>query len=255
MHSMFADEYPGAGVSYSMYRHVLVSEYNVAFGEPRCDVCSTCAWFEEKLRLERDEYLKRSIETEQSLHKSQAKKFYALLKEPQDEHTVTLCFDLMQNQELPRTPVGQAYYSRQQWQYFLGIVIWTYAEGRRSERVTFYTWGEHQAGRGPNEIGSAIFDYLSKKLLPGMTKVRLFSDNCPGQNNNFAMVGMLSAFAFHAKIAMEFFFPIRGHSYLPADRAFGRVEERFRRHEAILLLSGYFGKFRKEGEVLEYLAM
>ena len=66
---------------------------------------------------------------------------------------------------------------------------------------------------------------------------------------------MLSALASRTKMIVDFFFPVRGHSYLPADRAFGRVEKRIRRHETILLPQGYFEEFRKEGEILEYPAM
>ena len=113
--------------------------------------------------------------------------------------------------------------------------------------------GEHQGCRGVNEIGSALFHYLSTKLPSGTRKVRLFSDNCPGQNENFPMAAMLSAFAARARITIDFF-SHRGHSYLPADRASGRFEKRLRRHETILLPSGYLDEFRKEGEVLEYPA-
>ena len=55
-------------------------------------------------------------------HKFRAKKFYQLLNEVK-ENEVTFCFDLMQNQELPRSPITEAYYSRQLWLYFLGVVI------------------------------------------------------------------------------------------------------------------------------------
>ena len=49
MHSLFLEEHRGVGVSYAKYYHVLVSEFNLAFGQPRCDVCSTCARFWEKM--------------------------------------------------------------------------------------------------------------------------------------------------------------------------------------------------------------
>jgi len=38
--------------------------------------------------------------------------FYDLLGKV-DHDSVTLCFDMMQNLTFPRTPIGQAYYSRQ----------------------------------------------------------------------------------------------------------------------------------------------
>ena len=162
---------------------------------------------------------------------------------------MTLCVDLMQNQELLRSPIGEAYYARQQWQYFLGVVRCNCSADVSEENPTFYTWGEYQGGREVNEIGSALLDYLLTKLPPGTKRVRLFSDNCPGQSKNYAMLSMLSAFSARTKAAIDYFFPIKGHSYLPADRAFGRVEKQLRRHETILLPSEYIDEFGIVGEV------
>ena len=52
-----------------------------------------------------------------------AKKFYNLLKEEHDDSVLTVCFDLMQNQPLPRSPIGEAYCSRQLWQFFLACLF------------------------------------------------------------------------------------------------------------------------------------
>lgn len=100
---------------------------------------------------------------------------------------------------------------------------------------------------------SALFNYLSTKLQQGTKKLRLFSGNCPGQNKNYVLVALLSAFSTRTKITVENFFPIRGHSYMPADRAFGRVERRSRKIERILLPSEYFEEFRVVEEVREYI--
>lgn len=207
----------------------------------------------QELFLANTEEKKQAITAKKLVHLHRARKFHTLLDEQQDDSTVTLCFDLMQNQELPRTPVGEAYYARQQWQYFFGIVR-HHGKGstQRNEDVTFYTWGEHQGGRGPNEIGSAILDYLRNKLPTGTKRVRLFSDSCGGQNKNFSNLAMMSAFSAETKIDITYFFPVRGHSYLPADRAFGRVEQRLRRLETILLPEEYIGVFREVGTVMIY---
>ena len=63
---------------------------------------------------------------------------------------------------------------------------------------------------------------------------------------------MLSAFSTRTRVKVEYFFPVRGHSYLPADRAFGRVKKRLRKIETILLPSEYYNEFRSVGEVHEY---
>ena len=65
------------------------------------------------------------------------------------------------------------------------------------------------------------------------------------------MLAILSAFASRTDIEVDYLFRIRGHSYMFADRAFGRVEKRIRRHERILLPTRYIEEFRKEEKVLE----
>jgi len=39
------------------------------------------------------------------------------------EGHVTLGFDMMQNLVLPKTAIGQAYYSRQMYLYLFGVVV------------------------------------------------------------------------------------------------------------------------------------
>ena len=43
--------------------------------------------------------------------------------------------------------------------------------------------------------------------------------------------------------------PVRGQSFLPADRASGRVEKRLNRIESILLLSDHYWVYSKVGKV------
>ena len=58
--------------------------------------------------------------------------------------------------------------------------------------------------------------------------------------------------ALHFKVKIMYYFPIRGHNYMPADRAFGRVEEILRKKETILLPEEYYAAFRKVGNVKVY---
>ena len=55
----------------------------------------------------------------------------------------------------------------------------------------------------------------------------------------------------HLKIT--FTFPIRGHSFLPADRVFGRIEQDIRRHPTILMPREYITLIKRHGHVHEYL--
>jgi hypothetical protein len=188
------------------------------------------------------------------VHKFRARKFYNLMNEIK-ENSVTICFDLMQNQELPKSSITEAYYSRQLWQYFLGIVIHKGIKSSQSHNeVFFYTWGEYQEGRGPNVIGSALYDFLDKYVTQTNTQIKtikLVSDSCGGQNKNYALVSMVNSFALKHNLTIEWMFPIRGHSYMPPDRAFGRVEKMLNKVESINEPKEYFKIFSNVGQIRE----
>ncbi len=195
---------------------------------------------------------KKSLICELIVHKLRAKKFYQLLNEI-NENTVTICFDLMRNQELPKSPITEAYYSRQLWQYFLGIVIHNGINSKQThEEVYFYTWGEYQEGRGSNVIGSALYDFLKNFVQNNSVKsIRLVSDSCGGQNKNYAILSMVNTLAYEHNLIIEWIFPMRGHSYMPPDRAFGRVEKILNKEETILQPKEYFEIFSKVGQLRE----
>ena len=58
--------------------------------------------------------------------------------------------------------------------------------------------------------------------------------------------------AYFPHLTINFTFPIRGHSFLPADRVFGRIEQDLRRKDTILLLSDYHAVLRSHGALLIY---
>lgn len=84
---MFKEIYPEDKVSYESYRTIFNTHYNIAFGYPRCDTCSTCDEYNVNLRalnqsLESSED-KQSIENEikllkinNTLHLKEAETFY-----------------------------------------------------------------------------------------------------------------------------------------------------------------------------------
>ena len=49
-----------------------------------------------------------------------------------------------------------------------------------------YLWSEDVAARGSDERGSCLLQFLSQPNLP--KKVYAFSDNCAGQNKNWAIM-------------------------------------------------------------------
>ena len=79
----------------------------------------------------------------------------------------------------------------------------------------------------------------------------LFSDACSSQNKNFIVLCCLKNFVQTSVIfkAVKHFFPIRGHSSLPPNQVFGRIEKVVRKKEAILSPVEYYRIFSEYGTV------
>lgn len=168
-------------------------------------------------------------------------------------NTISLCFDLQQVQYLPRITIGEAFYKRQLPFYSFCVV-----PPGKNKSATFFTWNATEGHRGSEEIASALLHYLNKeksKWAPGITKVRLFCDGCGGQNKNRHIIQSLAFWLANSDLenlqSIEMFFPVRGHSYLPADRVFGRVEKQMRRIKEVILPSEYNAIYREHGVVKE----
>lgn len=74
-----------------------------------------------------------------------------------------------------------------------------------------------------------------------------------GQNKNCHIIHTL-AFWLRNKSPksikeIRMFFPVRGHSFLPADRAFGRLEKELKKIPVITTQEEYFHIFEKHGKV------
>ncbi len=248
MHELF-DQQNHDLVSYSLYYTVFRQHFNLGFGHPATDACSSCTRFQLRVKdpsLTEEE--KCSESASYILHRRRARVFYDLLGKV-DHDSVTLCFDMMQNLTLPRTPIGQAYYSRQLHLYVFGVVI-HHGKGSKPavDDVHLYTWMEHENRKGSNMTASDL-DHCLRQQLSGVVhrtqRLRLFSDSCFGQNKNINLLSMLFALMKEAfpRISAEYVFPIRGHSFLPVDRVFGRIEQQVRKKDTILMPEEYYWNF------------
>ena len=90
-------------------------------------------------------------------------------------------------------------------------------------------------------------DYTGKKYI------RLFCDGCGGKNKNSHIVHVLIFFFVnHAPPEIEdiqITYPVRGHSFLPADRVFGRLEKEISKFPVITSKDEYLDKFSQFGDV------
>lgn len=238
---------PDMKVAQTMFRRIFTREYNLGFRSPASDACSTCCLLKEKIKnaahgsAEKQRYM-----VEKRIHSQRAKAFYDHLKAYTDESNCSLCFDLQQIQPLPKTPIQEAFYSRQINLYNFCVT------DLKAKTPVFYIWTEDQAGKGSTEISSAILSHLSSLELEGKSTLRLFCDGCTSQNKNNIVLRSLVHFLQTTKTSLTkilMFFPVRGHSFLPADRVFGRAEKLLRKQPVILTMEDYFESYKKIGEV------
>ncbi|XP_045504864.1 uncharacterized protein LOC123701432 [Colias croceus] len=203
-------------VSRSMFYDIFYKDFNIGFSCPSSDACNVCTLWSYKIKNECDPAKKQILMVEKRVHKLRANAFYQYMKD-EVEGSISFCFDLQQVQPLPRTPIQDAFYSRQVSLYNFCIV------DLKSKKPTFFTWNETQASRGSVEIGSALYTYLNGLDIPAeITTLRLFCDGCGGQNKNNHIIHML-LFWLHNNAPphlrqINLTFPVRGHSFLPADR-------------------------------------
>ena len=144
MHALFQEQ-NHAHISYSLYYSVFVHQFNLGFGHPATDACATCAKYKLKVKDPHMTYDERKIEAAMFiLHRRRARVFYDMLGKF-EEQSLTLCFDMMQNLVLPRTPVGQAYYSRQLYMYVFCVVVhYGKDSAQNKDDVQLYVWMEHE---------------------------------------------------------------------------------------------------------------
>jgi hypothetical protein len=240
-----SEENPTLHVKISMFRKIFCGEFNIGFRSPASDICGYCAMMDYKIK-NASVAQKQVLFTEKRIHKKRAKCFYDLMKETK-EGEKTLCFDMQQVQPLPRTPIQQAFYARQ-----LGLYNVCVTDVKTNQQPCFYIWTEEQAGRGSTEVASALLAYLKSDDLSQVTHLRLFCDGCTGQNKNNHVVHTLMYFlASHVGSLknITITFPVRGHSFLPADRVFGRAEKLLRKKPTLITKEEYFEEYKKVGTV------
>ncbi|CAG9820696.1 unnamed protein product [Phaedon cochleariae] len=233
-------------VSYDMFRNVFINDFNIGFSSPASDVCSKCTRLQQQLKHENDLEKKKEIIIEYRIHRKRANTFFELARENPD-NTISFCFDLQQVQPLPRTPIGDAFYAHQISWYAFCCVSMT------SRNPTFYVWTEDLAGRGATQIGSALMHHLDGLNFDGKHCIRLFCDGCGGQNKNSHIIHTLMYWLKNkspeniSEIIITF--PVRGHSFLPADRAFGRVEKILRQNPIVTHKKEYVDLYSEVGTV------
>ncbi|KAF2343395.1 hypothetical protein FHG87_025849 [Trinorchestia longiramus] len=102
------------------------------------------------------------------------------------------------------------------------------------------TWLESEDKRGANEICSCMLEFPKTQNLSAIEHVKTFNDCCGGQNRNRTMISfmMWACRKFDLK-SWEHRFMEPGHSYLPNDSDFGKIEKRKKKYGPIYCKDTY----------------
>lgn len=248
-------ENPLLRVKYNYFREIFVNDYNISFGTPATDACSTCIQLREELKT----CLSNSVEkqnrmTQLQVHKLRAKAFYEILRK-ENEGEFILSFDCQKNMVLPKVPDQSAYYSRQLYLYNFTVCVGSSKTKQTKDNTFIYTWTEDVRNKGSNEIVSAVHHRLQNSDLLQFDTVNLLADGAGGQNKNTTMVGMamkwLVSEAPQNVKSVQIIFPVAGHSYIPPDRIFGRIERLVRKKDTIISPDEYLDIYSQVGTVLK----
>ncbi|KAL4153679.1 hypothetical protein QTP88_001512 [Uroleucon formosanum] len=226
MFTMFKQLHPTVVVSYETFRCILNSEFNISFGYPRTDTCTTCDEFLAQLKTlspVTDDKEIQNLTTKNMLHKGKAETFYVRKKIARQEAKKTkkmaaVCMDFGKNVSLPNITTNDVYYKRQLSMYSFNIHILS------SQQSIFYVYNESIAKKGANEVASFIFHFIMNYLDDDVEELQIFCDSAGGQNKNhtiFRFIHYIVNNQIHGLKNIKITFPVRGHSYLECDKNVG----------------------------------
>lgn len=227
-------------LKYGTFKEIFYKKFNLKCKSLKKDTCNKCDTYAiEKQNGSNDEnkhqeHLKRAEDL-----RTQMKKDFERAKT--EENVECLTFDLEKTLPLPRIPTNVVFYKRQLWVYNSGI------HSASDDKGHCYVWVEGEAGRGAQEVGSCLLHHIDNELRPHTEHLILWSDSCGGQNRNIKLTLMLKT-ALHShsnlkSISLRFLEP--GHTFLPNDTDFSKIESKLKEYERIYTVDDYMNIMRK----------
>ena len=93
----------------------------------------------------------------------------------------TICIDLQQTLPVPRLNNQSSYYKSKVCLYNCCIF------DLNRNTANCYLWDETMALKGSNEVNSCLLKWFKNFRSENLTRLRMFADNCAGQNKNIFM--------------------------------------------------------------------
>ena len=199
-----------------------LNTYNISIYVPKTDSCSRCDAFKHKLSVAVGEQAE-AIRAERSKHWTEAKLAREALKNSNElvnsrDYILAFSFDMASTQPLPRINTSVVFYKRQLWLLNLGIHDFNINKGLMN------IWLESEGKRGVNEITSCLLNYLQDMLSSGnYSEIHTYSDGCGGQNKNKQFAIFMSYVCQKYELTWTHRYLVTGHTYLPNDRDFGKL--------------------------------
>lgn len=204
-----------------------VKDYNVSFYVPKTDSCNKCDKYHILLGTDLTNDERLNIEKNRKEHWDRAESARTMLRNMKStasedgSNILVFSFDLQKTQPIPFLKVNEAYYKRQLWLYNLGI------HNLKDKSATMMVWTEAMGKRGSCEVGSALHDFIINQDLTMYSKIHSFSDGCGGQNKNRNIVSLMMHVVNTTPInEWTHTYLESGHSFLPNDTDFGRIERK-----------------------------
>ena len=188
-------------VKVHVYRDVFNSDFNIAFMKPKKDRCDSC---EAYAVAEKNGCTSPVLLEKHEKHVLSKLATYNERKNDRSSDVPVVCFDLENVISLPHANVSSMFYKRKLSMYNLTGHL---SCGKQAYSVL---WHEGEAGRGGNDIASALTQmlYAVVKQQPAISELILWADSCVPQNRHslmsLALIRFLSKQTALQKITQKF---------------------------------------------------
>lgn len=243
MFDLYIEKYPDFAISYESYRTIFNNDFNIGFGYPRSDTCSTCdklaaekkslkMMLAEKTDAEEENRLHKEIdalEIKHQVHLRKQQTFYERKRKAKENSMKcstkeAITMDYSRNFPCPNIETNDVYYKRQLSVFIFNIHVLS------SGASYFYIYPETVGNKGASEVCSFLFHFVCNFLEQSVSELEIFCDSCPGQNKNSTLI----KFCHHLVLTqnrlsvIKFTYPIRGHSYLECDKNTALINKKAR---------------------------
>ena len=205
-------------VSFSTYKHILNTEYNLGFHKPKKNECTVCFKYRHSSADEKQNQQNDYDKHIERKNKSRTNKATDKLRCQTDPNVIVITFDLEKVLPCPYTNAGIVYYKRKLAMYNLTVYE------LESHKAICYMWHEGEGGRGSNNMATCIYKYL-ESLPPNISHVIMYSDTCGGQNRNqnFAVMCCVATQKLPIETIDHKFFE-SGHSQMECDSVHSAID-------------------------------